>query len=35
MIYAGEIQYPFYSPRGEFRLSGLDGYGVTLSHVGE
>lgn len=29
----GEIQYPFYAPRGEFRLTDPDGYTLMISHT--
>ena len=29
----GEITYPFYSPRGEFRLTDPDGYALMISHA--
>ena len=29
----GEIQYPFYAPRGEFRVTDLDGYTLMISHT--
>jgi catechol 2,3-dioxygenase-like lactoylglutathione lyase family enzyme len=30
---AGPIQYPFYSPRGEFRILDPDGYVLMVSHT--
>jgi glyoxalase/bleomycin resistance protein/dioxygenase superfamily protein len=32
-IEAGPVQYPFYAPRGEFRLQDPDGYVVMVSHT--
>lgn len=32
-ISAGPIQYPFYNPRGEFRVQDPDGYVLMLTHV--
>jgi hypothetical protein len=32
-IDAGEISHPFYSPRGEFRLTDPDGYCLMVSHT--
>jgi len=29
----GEIQYPFYAPRGEFRLTDPDGYALMITHT--
>jgi hypothetical protein len=29
----GQIQYPFYSPRGEFRIDDPDGYTLFVSHA--
>ena len=29
----GEIQYPFYAPRGEFRVTDPDGYALMISHT--
>ena len=29
---AGPIQYPFYNPRGEFRVHDPDGYVLMLTH---
>src|SRR5262245_7770386 len=29
----GEIQFPFYAPRGEFRLTDPDGYTLMISHT--
>jgi Glyoxalase/Bleomycin resistance protein/Dioxygenase superfamily len=28
------IQYPFYAPKGEFRLSDPDGYALFVTHTG-
>jgi len=30
---AGPIQYPFYSPRGEFRIQDSDGYVIMVTHT--
>ena len=30
---AGEMIFPFWSPRGEFRLEDPDGYGLFFSHA--
>jgi catechol 2,3-dioxygenase-like lactoylglutathione lyase family enzyme len=32
-IEAGPIQHPFYSPRGEFRVTDPDGYALLVSHT--
>jgi hypothetical protein len=32
-VAVGPIERPFYSPRGEFRVSDPDGYGLTFTHV--
>jgi catechol 2,3-dioxygenase-like lactoylglutathione lyase family enzyme len=32
-IEAGAIQYPFYAPRGEFRIQDPDGYAVMITHT--
>jgi len=32
-IKVGLMQYPFYSPRGEFRVDDADGYTVFVSHA--
>jgi len=29
----GDIQHPFYAPRGEFRLTDPDGYTLMISHT--
>lgn len=29
----GEIQHPFYAPRGEFRLTDPDGYTLMIHHT--
>ena len=29
-----EMKYPFYSPRGEFRLDDPDGYTLMIAHAG-
>ena len=31
-VEAGKIQYPFYSPRGEFRVMDPDGYVLMIAH---
>ncbi len=31
----GQIKYPFYSPRGEFRIDDPDGYTLFVSHADE
>jgi catechol 2,3-dioxygenase-like lactoylglutathione lyase family enzyme len=33
-VAASPIQYPFYNPRGEFRVSDPDGYVVMIAHLG-
>ena len=33
-VKVGPIKYPFYSPRGEFRIDDLDGYTLMVSHAG-
>ena len=30
---AGEVEFPFWSPRGEFRLDDPDGYALFISHA--
>ncbi|MCI0405645.1 MAG: VOC family protein [candidate division Zixibacteria bacterium] len=30
----GEIEYPFYAPRGEFRVKDPDGYCLMITHTG-
>src|SRR5215813_12904744 len=30
----GEIEYPFYSPRGQFCLVDCDGFALTVTHTG-
>jgi len=30
---AGPIEYPFYNPRGEFRVTDPDGYVLMLTHT--
>ena len=30
----GEIEYPFWSKRGEFGVKDLDGYAIMISHTG-
>ena len=32
-IAVGELQYPFYSPRGEFRVTDPDGWDLFVSHA--
>lgn len=32
-VEVGEITYPFYSPRGEFRVKDPDGYDIEISHT--
>ncbi len=32
-VKVGLIKYPFYSPRGEFRIDDTDGYTVFVSHA--
>lgn len=32
-VKVGPIQYPFYSPRGEFRIDDLDGYTLMVAHA--
>jgi catechol 2,3-dioxygenase-like lactoylglutathione lyase family enzyme len=34
-IPVGEIRYPFYAPRGEFRVKDPDGYALMITHVGD
>ena len=31
-VKVGPLQYPFYSPRGEFRIEDLEGYTLFVSH---
>jgi catechol 2,3-dioxygenase-like lactoylglutathione lyase family enzyme len=31
-VVVGEIQYPFYAPRGEFRVTDPDGYALMVTH---
>jgi hypothetical protein len=33
-IEAGPIAYPFYAPRGEFRIQDPDGYVLMITHTG-
>lgn len=33
-VKVGPIKYPFYSPRGEFRIDDPDGYTLMVSHAG-
>jgi predicted enzyme related to lactoylglutathione lyase len=32
-VKVGPMKYPFYSPRGEFRVDDVDGYTVFVSHA--
>ena len=32
-VKVGPMKYPFYSPRGEFRVNDVDGYTVFVSHA--
>jgi len=32
-ITGGDIQYPFYAPRGEFRVTDPDGYLLMITHT--
>ena len=32
-VRVGELRYPFYSPRGEFRVDDPDGYALFVSHA--
>jgi hypothetical protein len=32
-IDVGEITYPFYSPKGQFRVKDPDGYDISVSHT--
>jgi len=32
-LQVGEIEYPRYKPRGQFRLSDPDGYDVSVTHT--
>ena len=32
-ISAGPIRYPFYAPRGEFRIEDPDGYVIMITHT--
>ena len=32
-VKVGPIKYPFYSPRGEFRIDDPDGYALFVSHA--
>ena len=32
-VKVGLVKYPFYSPRGEFRVDDLDGYTLFVSHA--
>jgi hypothetical protein len=32
-VKVGPIKYPFYSPRGEFRIDDPDGYTLFVSHA--
>ncbi|MGH8003458.1 MAG: VOC family protein [Limisphaerales bacterium] len=33
-VVVGEIEYPFYAPRGEFRVTDPDGYCLMITHTG-
>lgn len=33
-VRVGTIKYPFYSPRGEFRVDDPDGYCLMIAHAG-
>jgi predicted enzyme related to lactoylglutathione lyase len=33
-VRVGSIKYPFYSPRGEFRVDDPDGYCLIIAHAG-
>lgn len=33
-VEAGEIEYPFYNPRGEFRVTDPDSYCLMITHTG-
>jgi catechol 2,3-dioxygenase-like lactoylglutathione lyase family enzyme len=33
-IKVGPMQYPFYAPRGEFRITDADGYCLMATHAG-
>jgi catechol 2,3-dioxygenase-like lactoylglutathione lyase family enzyme len=32
-VVAGPIEYPFYAPRGEFRVTDPDGYVLMITHT--
>lgn len=32
-VEAGAIAYPFYAPRGEFRVTDPDGYAILVTHT--
>ncbi|MGH9810801.1 MAG: VOC family protein [Terriglobia bacterium] len=32
-VKVGQMSYPFYSPRGEFRVDDPDGYALFISHA--
>ena len=32
-VAVGEIQFPFYAPRGEFRVSDPDGFAIMVTHT--
>ncbi len=32
-VEAGEIRFPFYAPRGEFRIEDPDGYVIMVTHT--
>lgn len=33
-VQVGKIEYPFYAPRGEFRVKDPDGYDLMITHTG-
>ena|SRR3970040_1663735 len=33
-VAVGENEYPFYAPRGEFRVKDPDGYDLMITHTG-
>jgi hypothetical protein len=32
-VEAGDVSYPFYAPRGEFRVTDPDGYALMITHT--
>jgi hypothetical protein len=32
-VEAGDVAYPFYAPRGEFRVTDPDGYALMITHT--